>query len=484
MNQATPSAEAVTFSRFSELRWSKRLQPVFLEADGSVLDGADRLDQVQNDRDTWIVFTARDALAPRRFCSLVEAHTLERLDVDVFYGDDLALGETTSLRRLRLKPSFDITQLTAQDYIGLPVIVRASAFRRLGGLRHEMGDACLYDLLLRAQAAGLGIERIPQVLLAWPDKRPTTSLAARRLALNSWIGSRPLEIAEGLTPTSLQLRRTFTAFPAVTLVIPTCQAALGGAEPFIIQLLDSLAATDWPMDKLSVVIGDDSGRTDVFASRRWPFSMTRVATPRPAGQPFNYAAKMNQLWRLAETEHLVLMNDDVKVASPGWLKSLMTFAMDRDVGGVGARLVFPDGRLQHAGVVGGLFGTAAHAWFASPSDQPTYQDWALVQREWSSVTGAVFATRRSVMNEVNGFDERLTLEFNDIDLCLRMRLMTYRIVYTPFAELMHREKASRGDTAPAAEEVALFLNRWRHFLGDDPAFHPGLTRDQTCPEPL
>ncbi|HKR87322.1 MAG TPA: glycosyltransferase [Phenylobacterium sp.] len=483
MSQSQSVIETPAFTGFSELRWSKRFQPFFLEPDGRVPDRLDGLELAQNDRDSWVVFVARDALAPHRFRAHVEAQTLERHDVDVFYGDDLAFGEPPS-RQYRLKPSFDLAQLVAQDYIATPLIVRGSALHKLGGLRIEMGDACLYDLLLRAQKIGLGVERIPQLLMARPGKRQETSLAARRAALQAWIGSRPLEIAEGLTPTSLQLRRSFETFPPVTLVVPTCQAAAGSAQPFVVQLLDSLAATDWPMDKLSVLIGDDSPHGQIFAGERWPFAVTRVPTPRPADQPFNFAAKMNQLWRLATTEHLVLMNDDVKVRSPGWLKALMTFALDRDVGGVGARLVFPDGTLQHAGVVGGLFGTAAHAWFGSPADLPTYQDWALIQREWSSVTGAVFATRRSVMSEVNGFDERLTLEFNDIDLCLRMRLLGYRIVYTPFAELMHREKASRRDTLPAAEEVALFLNRWRDFLDNDPAYHPALSRDQPCPEPL
>ncbi|MDB5445130.1 MAG: hypothetical protein JWQ97_447, partial [Phenylobacterium sp.] len=294
----------------------------------------------------------------------------------------------------------------------------------------------------------------------------------------------PLEIADGLTPGSLQLRRRFASFPPVTLVIPTRQSGPARRAPFVVELLDGLARTDWPMDRLVALIGDDSAEAGALASGRWPFEVRRVPTPRPAGAPFDYAAKMNQLWRMAETEHLVLMNDDVAVRSPDWLKALMTFAMDRDVGGVGARLLFPDDRVQHAGVIGGLFGSAVHGWFGLPAEAPTYQDWTLVQREWSMVTGAVFATRRAVMEAANGFDPRFTLEFNDVDLCLRLRLLGHRIVYTPFAEMTHREKASRGETLPAAQEVALFLNRWRELLADDPAYHPALTRDRPSPEPI
>jgi GT2 family glycosyltransferase len=251
----------------------------------------------------------------------------------------------------------------------------------------------------------------------------------------------------------------------------------------VTELLGSLAATDWPMDRLHVLVGDDSDAAATFAEGRWPFEVRRLATPRAPGEAFNYAAKMNRLWRAAGTEQLVLMNDDVTVRGAGWLKALLTFSMDEDVGGVGARLVFPDGRLQHAGVAA-VLGAPAHLWHARPADRPTYQDWALVHRDWSMVTGAVFATRRSVLEVVGGFDERFSLEFNDLDLCLRLRLLGRRIVCTPFAELAHREMASRGAALPAGEEIALFLNRWRDYLAADPAWAPGLTQDRLDPEPV
>jgi GT2 family glycosyltransferase len=483
MSGLAPAARASAWTPFEALAWSEGLALGRLAPDGRLLDGGDGRALVRDSRDSWLVLTPADGLAPPRFRSLVEPSLVSRLDVDVFYGDDLALGETSRLGRVRLKSAFDITQLVAQDYVGAPLIVRGSALHRLGGLREALGPAAVYDLLLRAAQTGMGIDRIPELLLAWPGARPVLSRAARRPAIEAWIGARPLEVVDGLTPESFELRRRFDAYPAVTLVIPTRQSRPRGGEPYVAQLLDSLARTDWPHDRLTALVGDDADQAGVLASGRWPFEVRRVATPRPPGAPFDYAAKMNTLWRLAETEHIVLLNDDVQVRSPGWLKALMVFAMDRDVGGVGARLLFPDGRLQHVGVIGGLLASAVHGWFGLPADAPAYQDWPLVQREWSMVTGAVFATRRAAMEAAGGFDPRFTLEFNDVDLCLRMRLLGLRIVYTPFAELSHREKASRGETPPDAEQVALFLNRWRDLLADDPAYHPALTRDRWAPEP-
>ena len=227
------------------------------------------------------------------------------------------------------------------------------------------------------------------------------------------------------------------------------------------------------MDRISVLVGDDIQDESIYAGRSYPFGIRRVDTRRPPGAVFNYAAKMNSLWRLADTEYVILMNDDVVVREPGWLRGLLTFAMNEDVGGVGARLLYGDGRIQHAGMPGGLLGACVHAWIGQPAQDVTYNDWALVHREWSMVTGAVFATRRTVLELLNGFDESFSLEFNDVDLCLRMKILGYKIIYTPFAELLHYEKASRGDTLPRGDQVAMFLKRWSELLDNDPAFHPG-----------
>jgi GT2 family glycosyltransferase len=431
-----------------------------------------------------VVFAQADTLLAPAAQFIIKAQIADRPDVEIFYADDAALGEAGLDRRLRLKPSFDPALLIATDYIGAPLIVRAAALERLGGLRPAAGEAGLYDLVLRASRLGMPIGRIPHVLIAYPDKRPAISTASRRQPAQAWAASRNGDVVEGLGPDLLRLQKRFDAHPAVTLVVPTRQSRKAGAgrgRPLILDLLDSLARTDWPMDRLHVLIGDDHPDLSIYQGEARPFQLRVVPTPRPPGEPFNYAAKMNTLWRQAQTEHLVFMNDDVEVTSPGWLKALLTFSTDPQVGGVGARLLYPDGRLQHAGVIGGLFGACAHAWLNQPADQPTYQDWAIVHKAWSIVTGAVFATRRAAMEAVNGFDERFSLEFNDVDLCLRLGLAGLSIVYTPHAELKHEEKASREEARPPGPDVALFLDRWRGWLADDPCYHPRLTRDGFVP---
>ena len=455
--------------------FAPHMRMMVLAADGSVDPAnAERWRDQQGD---WIAFVpAGSVLAPE--CHLAANHFfVHRPDAAVFYADDVAADTDRAVDQIRLKPEFDRTLLTAQDYVGAPVFMRVSAFEALGGLNAGMGTAAIADLLFRAHDAGLSIVRIPNILLAHPGRRvrPTRADYARMLEAQPALSGL---VVPGRTTESFALMRAFDRdAPAVTIVVPTCRSKVrDGKGTYVERLLAALARTEWLMDRLTVLIGDDVSGEPAWTRKPWPFSLRRIETTRPQGMAFNYAAKMNQLWRAAETDQIVLLNDDCLPSRPDWLKALMSFSVDQSVGGVGARLLYDDGRLQHAGI-GPHAVAAAHLWLFREEAEGTYQDWALVQREWSMVTGAVFATRRSVLEQVNGFEERFSLEFNDTDLCLRMRALGYRIVCTPMAEMTHSEKASRGERLPPGEDMALFLSRWRGWLDNDPAWHPHLRRD-------
>jgi O-antigen biosynthesis protein len=428
------------------------------------------------DQNTWLFVAPGGGKISREVFSHLSMPALAaRPDVGIFYSDSAEIRGGRPIK-LHCKPSFNLSLLFAQDYIGFPLIIRASVFAKLRGLRLEFGRAAWYDFCLRAQEAGIAFERIPVTLAGIPAEQASASVDERRAALERLLREHghPFDVMPGRTKDSFRLARRFETYPQVSLVIPTRQSRSESGSPYIVDLLNSIARSSWPAEKISVVIGDDVEADAIYQRDRWPFTVKRIITRPAPGQPFNYARKMNTLWRAAESNLLVLMNDDMVVRTPDWLEALFTFALEEDVGGVGARLLFPDDRIQHAGMVGGLFGGCAHPWFGKPAGEDTYGNWADVHRDWSVVTGAVFATRKSVLEAANGFDERFSLEFNDVDLCLRLKMLGYRIVYTPHAELTHYEKSSRGDRLPPGEEVALFLKRWRDFINDDPAYNPQL----------
>lgn len=465
------------------------LLPIWLEQDGRLR--GEILPEFEPDR--WYLFTDSEARLHPRIADVFARSTAKRPEIDIFYGDEV-IGETgPDGPGLQLcKPSFDRTQIIAQDYIGRPIIVRGRALVRLGGLDRSAGTALTYDLVLRALSDGIGIQRITEVLAVHSAPLVRSSPKDVAAALHGWCRrSAPgCEILPGMVDGTFQLRRHFADPPCVTLVVPTRQASREvtgysrAGKPMIFDFLDSIRRTDWPMDRLSVLVGDDVEDGRIYEGSRWPFQIERVVTAQPDGEAFNYAIKINRLWRMARSEYLVLMNDDLIIRRPDWLQALMTFAANEEVGGVGARLLYPDNRIQHVGMPAGVLGPCTHAFIGQPATSRTYQNWAEIHREWSIVTGAVFATRRDVLQRVSGFDENFPLNFNDVDLCLRLRLLGYRIVYTPFAEFTHYESASRAGMVTQAEEIALFMERWQDVLRDDPAYHPRLTRSSPDIVPL
>jgi hypothetical protein len=433
----------------------------------------------------WLLLLPRGAETCHQGMGSLLALAEARPDAEIIYADEDFAEVGGTYASPRLKPDFNPELLMAQDYIGLPVLMRQRTFLALDGLRQGCGSAVLHDLWLRAWKHGCKFVRLPRVVLHNTTMRPLSNQADTLAVVSRFCCEQhPNHVARlGLTANSVQVVRKFDAHPEVTLVIPTCQSSCGDAAgpaedpalPHILCLLKSIRRSSWPMGSLRVLIADDCDDGSVYESHNWPFRLDRIVTTRAPGERFSYARKMNVAWRRCETDAIILLNDDIRVRSPGWIEALMTFALDPEVGGVGARLLFPDGRLQHAGIVGGPHGTAVHAWFGQPAQQSTYQDWGLMHRGWSMVTGALFATRRTALEQVNGFDERFALEFNDLDLCLRLGLLGYRIVYTPFAELVHFEKSSRGAAQTPADELLRFRRRWRDVIADDPAYHPELT---------
>ena len=201
---------------------------------------------------------------------------------------------------------------------------------------------------------------------------------------------------------------------------------------------------------------------------------------------FNYSAINNFAVAHSKGEIVCLLNNDMEIQSGEWLEEMVSHAVRPEIGAVGAKLLYPNGKIQHAGVILGVGGVAGH-WFKHQPNLDLYLEQFnrpnLVQN-MSAVTGACLVVRRSVYEEVGGLDEKdLPIAFNDVDFCIRLREMGYNNLYTPFAILYHHESASRGleDTpkkqARFSREVFVMKQRWGDILLNDPAYNPNLTLD-------
>jgi hypothetical protein len=476
---------------WDEVIFPPHIQPLPLDESFQPVD-LGLFDQLQASHGRFIFVAPQWSRLNPEIIGLVQTALASRPDVGIFYGDDAVVDEAGSVLRVCCKPSFNKALLLAKDYIAFPLIIRTSVFETVR-LATRRDGAAWFEFILAAAELGTAIERIPETLIATASPRAEAGMDERRAIIEKLAMGSPFTVAAGRAPNTLQIRRRFEPYPDVTIVVPTDQRRLPtddpnrqrAGRPHIINFLDSLKASSWPMSKIHVLIGDNHEDDAIYRGRKDPFHLERVVVPQAPG-PFNLAKKINVLWRQARTELLVLMNDDIVVVAPDWLQAVMTFAMDSDVGYVGARLLYPDGRIQHAGMFGSIFGVCAHPWYLQDGSDPTYEDWALTQRDVSVATGAMFATRKSVMEAVQGFDERFSLDFNDVDCCLRMRLLGYRVIYAPDAEMIHYEKATRQDVVAPGQQVEMYLRRWRDFLEDDPMFSPQLRSDTSdvAPHPL
>jgi GT2 family glycosyltransferase len=262
--------------------------------------------------------------------------------------------------------------------------------------------------------------------------------------------------------------------PLVSIIVPTRDHA---------ELLERcaasvLACTDYPAIELLIVDNNTSEQAAVNLLHRLSQHPRVRVLPYP--QPFNFAAQNNMAAREAHGEILVLLNNDTEAMRPGWLREMVTHAVRPDVGAVGAKLLYPDKLVQHGGMTLGPTPWPQHQLrYANYDDTGPFGELALT-RTVSVVTGACLAVRRSVFFEVGGFDEQLKIAFNDVDLCLRIGDFGYRIVFTPFAELLHYGTASlEADGSPEmiaiiAQELQHFWRRWRSLCNQDPFHNPNI----------
>jgi GT2 family glycosyltransferase len=244
--------------------------------------------------------------------------------------------------------------------------------------------------------------------------------------------------------------------------------------------LRSVAANSYPQYEI-IVVENNSREQETFDlySRLQSQPNTRVAKWNGS---FNYSAANNFAVTHARGEVILFLNNDVEGITNDWMQRMLEHVLRPEVGAVGAKLYYPNDTIQHGGVILGLGGIAGHAHHWLPRYHSGYFGRLLFTQNLSAVTAACLMTKRKVFDEVGGFDERLVLAFNDVDLCVKIRRKGYTIIWTPFAELYHHESLTRGqDNCPEKQarfrsEVALFAKKWGKVLkAGDPYYSPNLT---------
>jgi GT2 family glycosyltransferase len=411
-------------------------------------------------------------------------------DLVLIYSDEDKIDARGRRFEPHFKSGFDRELLYGQNYINHLTVIRAEAIRAAGGLRPGFEGSQDHDLLLRvtARLAPERIRHIPRVLYHWRAAGGSGTFSDRALERTEVARLRALaEVAAPLGATATRgplgfnrlVRPVPEPAPLVSVIVPTRDRA----DLLAVALAGVLEATDYPA--VEVIVVDNESRE---ARTRDLFTRLSVYEPRvrilPVPGAFNFSDLSNRGAAAARGTLLLFLNNDIEVIEPGWLREMVSIALTPDIGAVGAKLLYPDRTLQHGGLVLGIGGVAGHSHPGLPEDDPGYFARMVLTQEVSAVTGACLLLRAEVFAESGGFDaDALTVAFNDVDLCLRLRAQGYRNVWTPYARLIHHESKSRGaeDTPEKRErferEVRVMQERWGADLRADPYYNPNLSRD-------
>jgi GT2 family glycosyltransferase len=413
-------------------------------------------------------------------------------DIDVIYTDEDKIDESGQRIDTYHKPDWSPEHLESVMYVLHMLVVRKRLFLKLGGFRDAYSGAQDYDLMLRLSRTTQKIHHIPRALYHWRavegsaasvvDAKPYALQAGFR-ALQDHVRQKHADrawVEDGLLPGTFRVRRRILGAPRVSLLILTNNGALDlpgrGRFHMVDNLVDSiLRRTAYRNFEIVVV---DNGRITGAQAERFRSLGVRLEDFTGPVVPFNYAAKANYALRVCRTEHLVILNDDMEVIDEDWLGALLELSQDPEIGAVGGRLLHADGTIQHVGCVIGVNKGTAHVYHSFPGDFVGYNGFTHLIRNYSAVTGACFATRKSVMAQVGGFDEGFAVDFNDIDLCLRIIESGYRIVYTPYCSLFHFEGASAKRVTQNSAERRRFVARWARYMENDPHFNPNFAKDR------
>ncbi len=461
------------------------------------------------------LFDHDDELAPH---ALHEVATLLNAEpnTDLIYSDEDKIDEEGHRHEPYFKPDWLPDLFHAQNFISHLTVYRTALVRDVAGFRLGYEGSQDWDLALRVVeriSDQSRIRHIPKILYHWRAIPGSTALmlseknypleAARR-ALTDHFERIGQKIALHHVPGDhwrAQYPLPATP-PLVSLVIPTRNGL-----KFLQRCVDSiLEKTTYPNYEVVVV---DNGSDDP-ATLAYLKSLHDATHPVLAGliaesartvnggklhrrarvlryeAPFNYSAINNFAVAQCQGEVVGLLNNDLEVITPSWLDEMATQALRPGVGCVGAMLYYPNETVQHAGVIVGLGGVAGHAFRDYPRGTEGKFNRARLVQNYTAVTAACLVVRRSTYEQVGGLDEtNLTIAFNDIDFCLKVRAAGYRNLWTPFAELYHHESVSRGaeDTPEKHErfrrEVEYMLKRWAAPIRHDPAYNPNLTLEHT-----
>lgn len=389
-------------------------------------------------------------------------------DADMLYADEVRTSPVTQEREPFFKPDFSPDLLHATNYIGRPWVATGGLLARTGATPASLLADGEYDLVLRCAELSRRVHHVAKVLCqrsaAGLDDRAQEEAALRRMLARCDVAG---DVLPTPVPGTWRVKRAVASPGKVSIIIPTC-----AAHGYIKTCIETLRARTAYPDYEIVCI--DNIPADEPDWKRWLRRNADKVVEMPGA--FNWSTFNNRAAEASDGAFLLFLNDDVEIVQDDWLDALVEHGQRPEVGVTGARLLYPDGKVQHAGMFLGNNGIGRHAFRFAARDEPCYFGLALTQRNVIAVTGACLLVRRETFEAVGRFEEAHQIVNNDLDFCLRVHRAGLRTVFTPYATLIHHELASRA-TMKDVFDLTHFNAAWKTlFAAGDPYFSPLLSR--------
>lgn len=427
-----------------------------------------------------------DTIEPDALFEFIRAVNEKKADL-MYTDEDKITSDGSKHYQPHLKPEFNLDLLRSNNYITHFLCVKRELAFAAGLFDPDMNGAQDYDFIFRCSEKAEHIVRIPRILYHWRTSELSTADNPMSKMYAYDAGKRAIE--GNLRRTGVEgeveklpdmgfyrVRYPVKGTPLVSVIIPNKDESEA-----LKQCVESVLDTGYPNLEF-IIVENNSRERSTFEYYAELSRMDQVHLVRWK-KPFNYSAINNYAVRFAKGQYLLFLNNDVRgTLNRDWLTEMLGVCQRQDVGAVGAKLYYPDRRVQHAGIVVGIGGIAGAMFVDLPKGRSGYMHKASIMQDMSAVTAACMMVRRTVYEEAGGFTEELAVAFNDVDLCLKIGQKGYRIVYDPFAELIHDESRTRGpEDSPEKvkrfqSEIEYMRVHWLQILKEgDPMYNPNLS---------
>ncbi len=435
-----------------------------------------------------------DILHPSALFDVVSA--INEQDADFIYTDESTF-EKDKLKpvSVHFKPDYSPDTLRSYNYICHFSVFSRKLLDKVGLFSKEYDGSQDYDMILRLSEKAENIVHIARVLYFWRisetsvandnfDIKPYCIDSAKKaIAAHLKRIGLEAEVHDSTVKSTYRISYKIHGEPLVSIIIPN-KDHVEDLDKCLSSIVEKSSYNNYEI----LVVENNSEEKETFEYYNKIGKNKKIRVIYYEGE-FNYSKINNFAVEKAKGEYYLFLNNDTEVITERWIEEMLMFVQREDVGAAGAKLYFPDDTIQHAGVIMGINNVAGHSHKMKPRDDHGYQARPTIAQNLSGVTAACMLVKKSVFKEINGFNEDFAVNFNDVDLCLRIRKAGYLIVFTPYSELYHYESKSRGFENESKAKMKRFYresdllnSRWEYELKHDPYYNKNLTlkREDFC----